>query len=85
VPYDRVEKTREDLLRRAARRQGLLLSKSRQRDHRGHVRAHPWGLYSVPADRWVVSRGDQGWGLDLAEIEAYLTQGAVPDDASLVL
>jgi hypothetical protein len=66
------EKVRENRLRRMAERQGLRLEKSRRRD----VRAINYGTYwLVYADRNGVAFGDtnNGYGMSLDEIEAYLT------------
>lgn len=70
------EKVRENLLRRAAARQGLRLEKSRRRD----PRAVDFGAYflidgpSRKTSSWrsrVLVSPEQGWSLD--EVEAFLT------------
>jgi hypothetical protein len=63
------EKIREDRLRRAARRQGFQLRKSRTRD----PRAYTYGVYyliSVNTDRL----GSNEHGLSLDEVERFLTE-----------
>jgi hypothetical protein len=64
------EKVRENRLRRAAKRQGLVLTKSRRRD----PRATDYGRY------WLTDRNNRGIGSStdgytLDEIEQYLERG----------
>jgi len=66
-------KVYENRLRRMARRQGLLLAKSRRRD----TRAYDWGTYwLLDANSGTVACGDTstGYGMSLDEIEAALNE-----------
>jgi hypothetical protein len=66
-------KVYENRLRRMARRQGLLLAKSRRRD----TRAVDWGTYRlVDTNSGAVVCGDtaNGFGMSLEEIEAALNE-----------
>lgn len=70
---DREYKTYEARLRRMAKRQNLMLCKSRRRD----TRAYDWNTYMLvnPDNNAVVcSGGNNGYGLSLDEIEAALTE-----------
>jgi hypothetical protein len=63
------EKVREDRLRRAAKRQGLRLIKSRTRD----PRALDYGAYWIKDDRKQVAHGPVPQGFTLDEVERFLT------------
>jgi len=67
------EKVRENRLRRAAERQGLMLKKSRRRD----PRALDYGMYALIDDRNVIVAGATSGRLDftLDDIQAYLEGG----------
>ena len=67
-------RTREMWVRRAARRQGLEVTKSRQRDPRGLLFGRWW---IVAADGVVVGASKVGErpGLTLEEVEEYLGKG----------
>jgi len=65
------DKVREDRLRRAARRQGLILEKSRRRD----PRATDFGAFRIVNEQTsavVASGADGGFGLNLDQVEAHL-------------
>jgi len=67
------DKIRENRLRRAAQRQGLMLAKSRRRD----PRATDYGTYMLldAQTNTVVALGMQsGYGLSLDEIETALNE-----------
>ena len=64
------QKTREDRVRRVARRQGLVVRKSRRRDPR---RADYRRYWLIDAERNLLVYGDQS-GAELEDIEAYLGQ-----------
>lgn len=67
------DKVRENRLRRAAQRQGLILARSRRRD----PRATDYGTYMLvdPSTNFVVAHGLQsGYGLSLDEIENALNE-----------
>ncbi len=67
---DRDEKVRENRLRRAAERQGLVLKKSRRRDWR----ALDFGKYWLAdANLNLLETPEEGMNLD--EIEAWLNEG----------
>jgi hypothetical protein len=69
---DNARKVRENRLRRAARRQGLVLEKSRARD----PRAVDFGTYQLrDGSGRVVAKGRTrtAYGLSLDQIEAQLT------------
>jgi hypothetical protein len=71
---DTTDKVRENRLRRMAERQGLLLQKSRRRDHL----AWDFGLFQLvdPDDedkRLIGDLSRKGYGANLDEIEHYLT------------
>jgi hypothetical protein len=68
-------KVKENRVRRMAQRQGLALVKSRHRD--------PWatnygtyGLIDPDTDAWVAHSGRSGYGMELDEVEAWLTEPA---------
>ena len=68
---DQEYKVRENRLRRAARRQGLQLEKSRRRD----TRAIDWGTYHLvdPYNNTLVAYGLQsGYGMTLDEVAEQL-------------
>lgn len=71
---DGVLKVRENRARRAAQRQGILISKNARRD----PRALDYGLWSLDDPQ----RGIQHINLRLDQIEAYLTTGHLPGPAS---
>lgn len=60
---DNAEKTRETRLRRAAQRQGLILTRSRRRD----LRALDYGLYWLTDPRGVLMTAEAGTPLDQIE------------------
>lgn len=65
------DKVREDRLRRAARRQGLILEKSRRRD----PRATDFGAFRIVNEQTsavVASGADGGFGLNLDQVEEHL-------------
>jgi hypothetical protein len=68
-------KVRENRLRRMAERQGMRLVKSRRRD----PNAIDFGTYQLVDDRNCLILGDSqaasGFGIDLKEIEGFLTKG----------
>ncbi|MBN1527970.1 MAG: hypothetical protein JW895_02855 [Thermoleophilaceae bacterium] len=64
------EKVRENRLRRAAKRQGLELHKSRTRDPRA-LDYGRWWLTSAATGDTVAGGGDERW--DLQQVERYLT------------
>jgi hypothetical protein len=66
------DKIREERLRRAAKRQGLALVKSRSR-HPDVLVYGTYGLVDPQRNAWVASSGGDGYGLDLDEIEQFLT------------
>ena len=74
---DRTEKVRENRLRRAARRQGLMLVKSRRRD-RGAADYGTYGIIDPQRDAWVAWRGAHGYGMDLDRVEAWLARPRQP-------
>ena len=63
-------KVRENRLRRAAERQGLVLRKSRRRDPRALSYGSYWLIISESGG---IAAGDQ-WGMSLDEVEEWLTQ-----------
>jgi hypothetical protein len=69
---DTALKVREDRLRRAARRQGLRLHKSRTRDPRA-LDFERWYI-SDPTTNWIVAggRGWNGFDLSIDDVESYL-------------
>lgn len=70
---DSDDKVRENRLRRMAERQGLQLQKSRRRD----PRAYDYGSYQlVDTATNVMAAGNHqtGYGLDLDQVEAWLTE-----------
>lgn len=74
---DRLRKTKEKSLRRAAERQGLRIEKSKQRDPRGRLH-NTWQI--IDADTGELVAGDQrtGYGLTLSEVEVILNAGRKP-------
>jgi hypothetical protein len=72
------DKVRENRLRRMAERQGYQLVKSRRRDPRAWDYG-TWGIIDPFTNAWVLHdfATGRGYGLDLDEIEAWLTR---PDD-----
>jgi hypothetical protein len=71
---DKAHTAREMRARRAAKRQGLELSKSRTRD----PRATDYGTYMLvnPHTKTLVAYGlERGYGLDLDAIERALNEG----------
>ena len=66
------EKVRENRLRRMAKRQRLALVKSRRRDPRAWDYG-TYGLIDPSRNTLVADAGQSGYGLDLDEIEAWLT------------
>ena len=78
------DKVRENRLRRAADRQGLILVKSRRRD----PRALDYGTFGLVDSRTgaVVAQGsERGFGLTLDQVEDYVTRdpkGAIPRSTS---
>jgi len=66
------EAARERRLRRRAAAQGLQLMKSRCRESQGFVYG-TYGLVHLDLNAWVASCGGGGYGLDLDEIEDWLT------------
>ncbi|MFC9342885.1 hypothetical protein ACFT0G_06170 [Streptomyces sp. NPDC057020] len=72
------EKTREIRLRRAAKRQGLTLHRSRVRD----PRALSYARYRLERDGHVIAGGDgTGYSMTMDDIEQYLN-GERAEDAS---
>lgn len=69
------EKIRENRLRAAARRQGLVLAKSRRRD----PRSYDYGTYMLMDGRTgaIVAAGVEGhaYGLSLDDVESVLQRG----------
>jgi hypothetical protein len=63
------EKIRENLLRRMAARQGLMLTKSRRRD----PRALDFGSYWLNDPRLGATVFGDEWGASLDEVEKFLT------------
>lgn len=70
------EKVRENRLRRAAKRQGLMLVKSRRRDRRASDYG-TYGLIDPNRNAWVAWRGG-GFGMDLDQVEAWLARPRRP-------
>jgi hypothetical protein len=68
---DQAEKVRENRLRRAAQRQGLILRKSGRRDYRALDYGNYWLIRSF--DNVVEVGGDYGMTLD--EVEVALADG----------
>jgi hypothetical protein len=68
---DRAEKVREGRLRRAAARQGLVLSRSRTRDLRALTFGRYW-LFAADSDVAVFGSKNGRPNATLDEIEAYL-------------
>ena len=67
------DKIRENRLRRAAQRQGLMLTKSRRRD----PRAYDYGTYMLvdhQTNTLVAGSSQSGYGLSLDEIETALNE-----------
>jgi hypothetical protein len=65
-------KVRENLLRRAAVRQGYFLSKSRRRDPRA-IGYGTWGIWDPKAKKWVYAADpEDGYGLTLDQVEDWL-------------
>jgi hypothetical protein len=67
------DKVRENQLRRAAHRQGLMLAKSRRRD----PRATDYGTYMLvdPSTNTIVAGNtESGYGMSLDEIETALSE-----------
>lgn len=71
------DKIRENRLRRAAERQGLLLQKSRRRDPRA-VDFGTYMLVDANTNAVVASGLQSGYGLSLDEIEEELSEGRRP-------
>jgi hypothetical protein len=67
------EKIRENRLRRMAERQGLALQKSRRRDPRA-VDFGTYMLVDTNSNAVVATVGEDGYGLTLNAIEAWLTK-----------
>ncbi len=63
--HDQSEKVRENRLRRAAHRQGLVLRKSHRRDPRAHDYGQFWLVQ--PDGNWIVAGGQFGMSLDQVE------------------
>jgi hypothetical protein len=67
------DRVRENRLRRAAQRQGLMLAKSRRRD----PRATDYGTYMLvdPSTNAVIASGSQsGYGLSLDDVDKALNE-----------
>jgi len=78
VVYVTEEKVRENRLRRAAARQGLMLRKSRRRDPKARDYDRYWLV--VPEINSVVAGGRYGWSLDV--VNSYLdVKGRTPVEA----
>jgi hypothetical protein len=67
------EKIRENRLRRAAERQGLKLEKCRRRDPRS-VNFGTYMLTDSRTNTLVAWAGEEGYGLDLDEVEKALSE-----------
>ena len=67
-------KTYESKVRRAAKRQGLVLVKSRRRDPNAWDYG-TYGLLDVRTRRLVVGDHDTGFGLSLSEVHVALVEG----------
>lgn len=69
------DKIRENRLRRMAQRQGLQLIKSKRRDPNA-LSYGTYGLIDTRTNGLVLGNGEvfDGYGCDLDEIEAYLTE-----------
>jgi hypothetical protein len=66
---DAKEKVRENLLRRMAKRQGLVVHKSRTRD----PRAIGYGGYMISTDNAIVAGATpSAFSMNMDEVEAYL-------------
>ena len=68
------ERTRENRLRRMAKRQGLMLRKSRRRDERAYDFGQFW---LIDGRHNVLVFGDSNLGATIDEIESYLTREVV--------
>lgn len=66
------EKVRENRLRRMAERQGLILQKSKLRDHRA-IGYGTYQLTNAATGAIVASGSPAGFGLSLDEVEKVLT------------
>jgi hypothetical protein len=67
-------RTREAWVRRAARRQGLEICKSRQRDPRGLLHGR-WWIVTAAGDVAGAGKVGDPPGLTLEEVEEYLGKG----------
>lgn len=65
------ERAHEARVRRAAKRQGLQLVKSRCRVPEAFVFG-TYGLIDPARNAWVAHRGGDGYGMSLDEVEAWL-------------
>jgi hypothetical protein len=71
MTMEQAEKVRENRLRRAAERQGLLLKKSRRRD----PRAYDYGVYWIVNARLNTLESPES-GMSLDDVEAFLDRPA---------
>lgn len=65
------EKLRENRLRRAARRQGFAIQKSRVRDPQ-HVCCGLWRIVDVSTNRVVIGAGVLDYEMELDDVETWL-------------